>query len=126
MALIAAAGRIGATLLDMAHTRLELAAVEVQEEWQRMLRHLAWTLLAVFLAAGAILLAALFVILLFWDSYRLHAVAAMAALFALAGAALWLKARARFSARPQLLSATLAELRNDVAFANGSEPLSEQ
>lgn len=120
MAIIAAAGRIGATLLDMAHTRLELAAVEVQEEWQRMLRHLAWTLLAVFLVAGAILLAALFVILLFWDSYRLHAVAAMAALFALAGATVFLKSRASFAARPPLLSATLAELRSDVELVTGT------
>lgn len=120
MAIIAAAGRIGAALLDMAQTRLELAAVEVQEEWQRMLRHLAWTLLAVFLAAGAMLLAALFVILLFWDSYRLHAVAAMAALFAVAGTTIFLKSRASFAARPPLLSATLAELRNDVELVTGA------
>lgn len=126
MAITAAVGRIAASLLDMAHTRLELAAVEVQEEWQRMLGYLAATLMAVLLGAGALMLGALFVILLFWDSHRLAAVGAMAALFALAGAAIWLKARASFAARPQLLSATLAELRSDVAFATSAEPASEQ
>jgi uncharacterized membrane protein YqjE len=126
MAITAAVGRIAATVLDMAHTRLELAAVEVQEEWQRMLGYLAATLMAVLLGAGALMLAALFVILLFWDSYRLAAVGAMAALFALAGAAIYMKARASFSARPQLLSATLAELRNDVAFVTGAEAANEQ
>lgn len=126
MSITAAAGRIAASVLDMAHTRLELATLEVQEEWQRMLAYLAATLMAVLLGAGALMLAALFVILLFWDSYRLAAVGAMAALFALAGALIYLKARAGFAARPQLLSATLAELRNDVAFVTTAESASEQ
>jgi uncharacterized membrane protein YqjE len=126
MTITAAAGRIAATLVAMVHTRLELAAVEVQEEARRLLGYLAWTLLAVFLVAAALLLAALFVILLFWDSYRLHAVAAIAALFAVAGAAILLKVRSGFASRPPLLSSTLAELRNDVAFVTGAEPANEQ
>jgi uncharacterized membrane protein YqjE len=126
MAITAAAGRIAATLVAMVHTRLELAAVEVQEETQRLFGYLAWTMLAVFLVAAALLLAALFVILLFWDSYRLHAVAAIATLFAVAGAAILAKVRASFASRPPLLSATLAELRNDVAFVTGTEPANEQ
>jgi uncharacterized membrane protein YqjE len=126
MAIGAAVGRIAATLVAMVHTRLELAAVEVQEEARRLLGYLAWTLLAVLLVASACMLAALFVILLFWDSYRLHAVAAMAALFALAGAAILLKVRAGFASRPPLLASTLAELRNDVAFVTGAEPANEQ
>jgi uncharacterized membrane protein YqjE len=126
MAITAAVGRIAATLVAMVHTRLELAAVEVQEEARRLLGYLAWTLLAVLLVGAALLLVALFVILLFWDSYRLHAVAAMAALFALAGTVIAMKARSRFAARPALLSATLAELRNDVAFVTGAEQAHEQ
>jgi uncharacterized membrane protein YqjE len=81
MTLFATAGRIGATLVAMAGTRLELAAIEFQEDARRLLGHLAWTLLAVFLAAGALLLAALFVIAVFWDTYRLQAVGGMAVLF---------------------------------------------
>jgi uncharacterized membrane protein YqjE len=125
MAIAAAAGRIAATLVAMVHTRLELAAVELQEEAQRLLGYVAWLLLAVFLAAGAFLLAALFVILLFWDSYRLHAVGATAALFALAGAVILMKVRASIAARPPLLSATLAELRSDVAFVSGAGEANE-
>jgi uncharacterized membrane protein YqjE len=121
MAIGAAVGRIAATLVAMVHTRLELAAVEVQEEARRLLGYLAWTLLAVFLVAAACMLAALFVILLFWDSYRLHAVLAMAALFAGAGVAIAMKVRTSFDARPALLSSTLAELRNDVAFVTKAE-----
>jgi uncharacterized membrane protein YqjE len=113
MALAAAAGRIGATVIAMVRTRLELAAVEVQEESQRLLGYLAWTLLAVFLFAGACMFVALFVIVLFWDSYRLQAVAGMAILFALGGTAIVFRLRASFATRPAPLSATLAELRKD-------------
>jgi uncharacterized membrane protein YqjE len=113
MTLVATVDRIGATLVAMVRTRLELAAVEVQEEARRLLGYVAWTLLAVLLVAAAFMLAALFVILLFWDSYRLQAVAAMAILFALAGTVIVMKVHASFDAKPRMLSATLAELHKD-------------
>jgi uncharacterized membrane protein YqjE len=119
MSILAAAGRIAATLVAMAGTRLELAAVEFQEDARRLLGYLAWSLLAVFLAAGAVMLVALFVILLFWDSYRLQAVAGMAVLFGLAGAVILMKVRAGLNAQAPLFSATLAELRNDIAYLRG-------
>jgi uncharacterized membrane protein YqjE len=116
MSFLAAAGRISATLVAMVGTRLELAAVEFQEDARRLLGHLAWTLLAVFLAAGALLLAALFVIALFWDTYRLQAVGGMAVLFGALAAIIVLKVRASMNAEAPLLSATLAELRNDIDY----------
>jgi uncharacterized membrane protein YqjE len=116
MTFFATAGRIGATLVAMAGTRLELAAVEFQEDARRLLGHLAWTLLAVFLAAGALLLAALFVIAVFWDTYRLQAVGGMAVLFGALAAIIVLKVRASMNAEAPLLSATLAELRNDIDY----------
>ncbi|WP_198116340.1 phage holin family protein [Massilia rhizosphaerae] len=116
MTFLATAGRIAATLVAMAGTRLELAAVEFQEDARRLLGHLAWTLLAVFLAAGALLLAALFVIALFWDTYRLQAVGGMAVLFGAAAAIILMKVRASMNAEAPLLSSTLAELRNDIDY----------
>lgn len=126
MALTAAVGRIGTTLVAMARTRLELAAVEVQEEAQRVLGYAAWALLAAFLGAGALMLAALFVIVLFWDTHRLLAIGAMAAAFALAAVVILLQVRARFAARPRMMSATLAELNKDLAFIKGTGAANEQ
>jgi uncharacterized membrane protein YqjE len=126
MALTTAVGRIGTTLVAMARTRLELAAVEVQEEAQRLIGYVAWTLLAAFLGAGALMLAALFVIVLFWDSHRLLAIGAMAAVFALAASLILLQVRARFAARPRMMSATLAELDKDLAFIKGTGTAHEQ
>lgn len=126
MALTETVGRIGTTLVAMARTRLELAAVEVQEEAQRLMGYVAWTLLAAFLGAGALMLAALFVIALFWDTHRLAAIAGVAGVFALAAILILLRVRARFAARPRMMSATLAELNKDLAFIKGTGAQDEQ
>ena len=55
MALFASAGRIASTLVAMVGTRLELAAVEFQEDARRLLGHLVWSLLAVLLAVFALM-----------------------------------------------------------------------
>jgi uncharacterized membrane protein YqjE len=114
MAILAAAGRIASTLVAMVGTRLELAAVEFQEDARRLLGYLAWTLLAVFLAAGAVMLAALFVILLFWDTYRLQAVGGMALVLGSAAGLILVSVRTRLNEQAPLFAETLAELRKDV------------
>lgn len=119
MAILAAAGRIAATVVAMVGTRLELAAVEFQEDARRLLGYLAWTLLAVFLACGAFMLVALFVIVLFWDDYRLQAIAGMAILFAAGAGLIVMKVKSGLANQASLFSNTLAELRNDVAYLRG-------
>ncbi|MEN3277469.1 MAG: hypothetical protein V7631_3259 [Massilia sp.] len=122
MALLDTAGRIGTTLVAMVRTRLELAAVEVQEEARSLLGYAAWTLLAAFLAAFALMLVALFVIVLFWESHRLLAVGGMAGVFALASLAILARVRAGIAARGPMLAATRSELGKDIAFIKGSGP----
>jgi len=119
MGILAAAGRIAATVVAMIGTRLELAAVEFQEDARRLLGYLAWTLLAVFLAGGAFLLVALFVIVLFWDDYRLQAIGGMAILFAAAAGLIVMKVKSGLNSQATPFSTTLAELRNDVAYIRG-------
>jgi uncharacterized membrane protein YqjE len=116
MAILAAAGRVASTLVAMVGTRLELAAVEFQEDARRLLGYLAWTLLAVFLAAASIMLVVLFVILLFWDSYRLQAVAGMAVLLSLGAGLIVMSVRSKLNAQTPLFADTLAELRKDVEY----------
>src|SRR4051794_8643386 len=118
-------GRIGTTLVSMARTRLELAAVEAQEEARSLLGYAAWTLLAAFLGAFSFLLAALFVIVLFWDAHRLLAIGAMAAVFALAAVLILAKVRAGFAARGPMLAATRTELGKDIAFIKGTGAVHE-
>jgi uncharacterized membrane protein YqjE len=120
MAIVDTVTRLGATLVAMVQTRLELAAVEMEEQSQRFQRNLLLSLLAMFLFGIALVLVALFVVILFWDSYRIAAVLGMAALFALAALALGLKVRAGVAGRPRLLAATLAELQKDIEFVKSA------
>lgn len=121
MSITAAVGRIAASLLDLARTRLELAAIELQEGTRRLVGYLVWALAAAVLALFTLGLVVLFVLVLFWDTHRLPAIGGMAVLFALACAFAAMKLRAGLAARPALLPATLAELRKDAAALKGGQ-----
>jgi uncharacterized membrane protein YqjE len=125
MAIFESVGRLGSTLVDMVHTRLELAAVEVEEESQRMLGYLLFGLLSLILFGVAFLLLAFLVIVLFWDTHRVAAVGGMAALFAAAGAIIAIKVKAGFDSKPRLLQNTIEELRKDIAYVRSARDIDE-
>jgi uncharacterized membrane protein YqjE len=114
MSIAETAGKLAATMLAMVRTRIELASIEVEEQSQRYLGYLLMSLLALFLSGIAIVLVALFVVILFWDTYRIEAVLGMAAVFALSALAIGMKVRAGIASQPALLSATMAELQKDI------------
>lgn len=103
-------------MLDMVQTRLELAAIEIEEESQRLLGYFALVLLSLVLFGVAMLLLAFTVILLFWDSYRLQAALGLALLFGAGAGVAWMRLQARFASRPRLLAATVGELNKDINF----------
>lgn len=125
MAFLESVGRLGSTLVGMVHTRLELATVEIEEEFQRMLGYLVFALLALILFGLAFLLVAFLVIALFWDSHRIAAIGGMAALFAAAGAIVAFKVKSGFDNKPRLLAHTIAELRKDMAYARTARHMDE-
>ena len=116
MAIFETVGRIGGTMLAMVETRLELAALEVEEESQRLLGYFALALMSLILFGIALVLVSLTIILVFWEHYRLHAALGLAALFAVAGTMIGLKLRTAFKTRPRMLASTVAELNKDVNF----------
>lgn len=120
MALADTARRLGGTLLSMLQTRIELAAVELEEESQRFLGYLVMALLSLFLFGLAIVMATLFVVIVFWDSYRLQAVGALAVLFAAGGALVALKVKASIQAKPRMMQASVAEFSKDLELLRGS------
>ena len=125
MAIFESVGRLGSTLVDMVHTRLELAAIEVEEESQRMLGFLLFALLALVLFGVAFILLAFLVIVIFWDTHRVAAVAGMAALFGVAGAIISMKVKSGFANKPRLLGNTIEELRKDIAYARMARDVDE-
>lgn len=111
--LLGAVKRVLASLGEITRTRLELLSIEVQEEGARFVRLLALVAIAIGFLALAVLVLTLFVVVLFWDTYRLQAIAGMALLYLLIAGLAALALRRRLSGTPRPFSATLAELRKD-------------
>ncbi len=105
--------QLGGTVLDIAHTRLELLATEVEEEKRRLLAVMAWGAFGVLMGCMGLVFLAAFVCLLFWDTHRLPVLGGITVAFFLACAAGRWQVLA-FLAEPQgMLQDTLAELDAD-------------
>jgi uncharacterized membrane protein YqjE len=102
-----------ATLLALAHTRLDLAVTELEEQRERLLSLLLWGVGAVVLSAAAFLLCGLALVAVFWDTHRLLVAGLIGAASLTAAAVAIIGFRARAKARPRLLQSTLAELARD-------------
>ena len=103
---------LAATLVAVLQTRLELLATEIEEERVRMQRLLLFAAAAIFFLALAIMTLTLFVIALFWDTYRLWVIGALVVLYLVAGFTAASAARRQTTSRP--FSASLAELAKDL------------
>jgi len=122
MAIFESVGRIGTTVLGMLQTRVELAAVEIEEESRRTLGHFILALISLIFFGIALVLISLTIILAFWESYRLLAALGLAALYAAIGGFVAMKLRASFATKPRLLAATIIELKKDMAHLKAPEP----
>ena len=105
--------RLAATVIEILHTRLELLAVEVQEEELRLARIVWWGFIALFFLALAVLMLTLLIVVLFWDTHRMPVVALLAGAYGAVGLGLGLWVRAKLRAGSKLFSASLAELAKD-------------
>ncbi len=126
MAITESLARLGATLVAVVQTRLELAAVEVEEESLRLGGYLLQSLLALFFLGVAALLLAMTVIIVFWDSYRIAAVLSMAGLFGVLGLVMVTRVQGSLKTKPRLLAHTIAELNKDINLVKASIPDHEQ
>jgi len=104
---------LAATLVAVLQTRLELLILEFEEERVRLGRLLALAIVAVFFLSLAVLMFTMFVVVLFWDSYRLPAIGMLAVIYLVAGGAAAVAARRQAAMRSRLFSSSLAELVKD-------------
>lgn len=111
-----ALGQLGASLVELLRTRLELAAIELGEERQRAIRALILIHVVVLAFAFALLAASTLVVVWFWDSHRIAVLCVMAIVYLAIGlVALWQFTRPRPPGdRP--FAGTLAELERDRAW----------
>ena len=114
-----AAARFVNSALALAHTRVELAAVELAEERERLKRSAMLIAGAVFMFSFAVLGVAAWIVVYFWDTHRLEAIAGVTLVFALAGGLLLWRNAALARESPTPFSATLAELAKDRTWLTG-------
>lgn len=106
--------RLGASLIDTLHTRLELASVEIEEEFGRFANYLLLSLLGLFFGIVTVLLLVLLVLVMFWDQHRELALISLIIVFAAASIAIFFYIKNAVKNKPRLLAASLNELQNDI------------
>lgn len=102
-----------ATLTGLAHTRLELLGTELEEQVARLATLLVWSIVALFLMFTAVILSAVAIIVVFWDSNRVLVAAGLAGTVAVLAMGAWLYVLAQLKARPRMFQSTLEELGKD-------------
>jgi uncharacterized membrane protein YqjE len=101
--------------------RVELAAIELKEIADRRKHVLTLASIgAVFLACGLLLLAVL-VVVLFWDTHRIPAIVGVTLAYLGIGAGVFLRAWAVLRDSPPPFSATLDEFRKDLDMIRGGD-----
>lgn len=107
--------------LALAETRLAILSNELEEQKLRLVQGLVMALAGLFVLGVGLALFVGLVLLLFWDGYRLPALAALTLGFLGAGAWLLVSARRRLRSDGGPFGATLAELRADRAAVAGRD-----
>ena len=111
--LIESITRLAATLVAIAHTRLDLLATDLETDREHLLSLLMWALAALFCLGVGVLLAVLLLVVAFWDTHRLLVLGSLAGLFlAAGGAAGWFVVHIA-RAKPRLFATSLSELLKD-------------
>lgn len=113
--LFASVRRLLATALEMAQVRLDLFSTELELEKRRLFDGLLWGAAGLLAVGLGLVLLCGFVILLFWDGYRLAAVGVMTLLFLGGGALLLRASRQRLRSAGGMFNASVKELERDQA-----------
>jgi uncharacterized membrane protein YqjE len=116
LGLLALVRHFGATIVALIYTRIELLTTEFEEELQRGVIILVWTLLSLFFGALSVLMLAVTLLVIFWDDHRVLVAALITVGFVAITALTALVANARVKAKPRFLSATIEELKRDRAY----------
>ena len=107
------------TALGLLQIRIELLATEIEEEKARLFSALAFGAAAYVLLSLGVIFLALTLTVLFWDEHRLLVLGLFSVGFLVAGLIALISAVRNAKPRERLLSATVAELKQDRAALHG-------
>ena len=101
------------TALGLAHTRLALAGVELEEEVQRLLNAAVLALIAIVLVLLSLIVGTFTIVLAVPPEYRVVTMIAITLIYLVIAVVLGMRLRSIFQLRPPIFGATLAELEKD-------------
>ena len=113
--LFASLRQLLATALEMAQVRLELLGSDLEQEKLRLFDGLLWAGLALMLLGVGMALLCGFIVLLFWDGYRVVALGLLTLLFLGGGLLLLRRAQQRLRSPGGMFGSSVAELARDRA-----------
>lgn len=105
--------RLGVSLLTLSRIRLELFAIEAQEEKERIASLLLWAVLAALLAGFGLLMLLLLVTVALWDSHRMLALGGGTVVLVVAAIVAVLKVKGLIEQPASLFQSSIGELRED-------------
>jgi len=111
--LLASLTTLAATLVAIAHTRLELLSADLEEDRAHLLSLLGLALVALFCLGVGVVLATLLLVVAFWDTHRLLVLGALAGVFLATGMAAGAIAMHKVRTKPRVFAASLLELFKD-------------
>lgn len=104
---------LSVSLVGIVHTRLELLSTDIAEEREHLITHLVLVLVALFCLGVGVVLLAILIVVVFWESHRLLALGGLTGLFLAVSAGLGWLAFYKIRTKPKLFAASLAELSKD-------------
>ena len=104
---------LAGTLVAIAHTRLDLLSVDLEEERAHLFSLLVLALTALFCLGIGVVLATILLVVAFWDTHRLLALGALAGFYLVMGMGVWAFALHKARTKPRLFAASLSELFKD-------------
>jgi uncharacterized membrane protein YqjE len=110
---------LGGSVLALLEARVELIGIEFREEAEFRKRLILLAAVAALFVGLGLLLLAFLIVVLFWDSYRLPAIAGVTLVYCGIGAWAILRFRQLVRDSPSPFSATLAEFRKDIEMLRG-------
>ena len=104
---------LAGSLVSIAHTRLELLSIDFEEDRIHLLSVVLLSLAALFSLLVGVVLVAILLVVIFWESHRLLALGSLAGFFLVAGLVACGFAVRKAKTKPRLFTASLLELFKD-------------
>ncbi len=111
--LFASLSGLGATLVAMMRTRLQLLAIDLEEDSAYLFQIAKLTLIMLFCFGVAVILLTILISVIFWDSHRILVLSVLCGFFVMSGLLIARYTQQKIKQKPTLFASSLSELVKD-------------